>query len=176
MKRTMRAWKDEVIAGSVKKPMPILTFPVIQLLGITVKELISDSETQAKAMKLLAELDTKKGIGLIERIKQGQGKPTKIYVKRFTTRTAPPKPAPPPPEPFAPISEVDFSDVQKSEIPTPRGGKNRRAAVEKPDPNYTIAIQEIIKEYQRQKTNQRSRKGGSARKPQQYHAEAEVII
>lgn len=40
----------------------------------------------------------------------------------------------------------------------------------------TIAIQEIIKEYQRQKTNQRSRKGGSARKPQQYHAEAEVII
>ncbi|MCI9577096.1 MAG: ATP-binding protein, partial [Clostridiales bacterium] len=32
-----------------------------------------------------------------------------------------------------------------------------------------IAIQEIIKEYQRQKTNQRSRKGGSARKPQQYH-------
>ena len=62
-----------------------------------------------KAMKLLAELDTKKGIGLIKRIKQGQGKPTKIYVKRFTTPTALPKPAPPPPEPFAPISEVDFS-------------------------------------------------------------------
>ena len=33
-----------------------------------------------KAMKLLAELDTKKGVGPIERIKQGQGKPTKIYV------------------------------------------------------------------------------------------------
>ena len=39
-----------------------------------------------KAMKLLAELDTGKGIGLIERIKQGQGKPTRIYVKRFTTQ------------------------------------------------------------------------------------------
>ena len=37
--------------------------------------------------------------------------------------------------------------------------------------DWIIAIQEIIKEYQRQKTNQRSRKGGSARKPQQYHAE-----
>ena len=36
-----------------------------------------------KAVKLLAELDTNKGIGLIERIKQGQGKPTKIYVKKF---------------------------------------------------------------------------------------------
>ena len=42
-----------------------------------------------KALKLLSELDTKKGVGLIERIKQGQGKPTKIYVKRFTTRELP---------------------------------------------------------------------------------------
>lgn len=36
-----------------------------------------------KAVKLLAELDSEKGIGLIERIKQGQGKPTIIYVKQF---------------------------------------------------------------------------------------------
>ena len=41
-----------------------------------------------KAVRLLAELDTgKKGFGLIERVKQGQGRPTKLYVKRFTTRT-----------------------------------------------------------------------------------------
>ena len=39
-----------------------------------------------------------------------------------------------------------------------------------------IAIQEINKEYQRQETNQHSRMGGSARKPQQYHAEAGAII
>ena len=70
-----------------------------------------------KAMKLLAELDTKKGIGLIERIKQGQGKPTIIYVKRFTTQTVPPKPALPSPEPFAPISDVGK--------PTSRSRKNR---------------------------------------------------
>ena len=38
-----------------------------------------------------------------------------------------------------------------------------------------IAIHEISKEYPRQKTNQRSPKGGSARKPQQYLAEAGVI-
>lgn len=36
-----------------------------------------------KAVKLLAELDTPRGVGLIERVKQGQGKPTKIFVKRF---------------------------------------------------------------------------------------------
>ena len=64
-------------------------------------------------MKLLAELDRGKGIGLIERIKQGQGRPTKLYVKRFTTRTAPPKPAPPTPHDFLPNSDVDFFDVQR---------------------------------------------------------------
>lgn len=38
-----------------------------------------------KATKLLVELDTNTGYGLIERVKQGQGRPTKIYVKRFVT-------------------------------------------------------------------------------------------
>jgi len=36
-----------------------------------------------KGMKMLAELDSEKGIGLIERVKQGLGKPTIIYVKKF---------------------------------------------------------------------------------------------
>lgn len=37
-----------------------------------------------KAVKLLKELDTQNGIGLIERIKQGQGKPARIYVRQFS--------------------------------------------------------------------------------------------
>lgn len=103
----------------------------------TVDEICGDMNCgRDKAMKLLAELDTGKGIGLIERVKQGQGKPTKIYVKRFTTRAIPPKPAPPAPDPFLPISEVDFSDVQKSEFPTSRSRETRRAEVGKSDPNY----------------------------------------
>jgi len=36
-----------------------------------------------KAVKMLSELDTDKGIGLIERVKRGQGKPTIIYVRKF---------------------------------------------------------------------------------------------
>lgn len=103
----------------------------------TVEEICGDMNCgRDKAMKLLAELDTGKGVGLIERIKQGQGKPTKIYVKRFTTRAVPP-PAPPESDPFMPIPEVDFSDVQKSEKPTSRGRKSRLAEVEKSDPNHT---------------------------------------
>lgn len=48
-----------------------------------------------KAVKMLADLDTVKGIGLIERVKQGQGKPTIIYVKQFTTKAVPLPPQPP---------------------------------------------------------------------------------
>lgn len=37
--------------------------------------------SHGKAVRLFAELDTGKGIGLIERIRQGQGKPARIYVR-----------------------------------------------------------------------------------------------
>jgi hypothetical protein len=36
-----------------------------------------------KAVKMFAALDMIKGVGLIERVKQGQGKPALIYVKKF---------------------------------------------------------------------------------------------
>ena len=36
-----------------------------------------------KAIKLFNELDAKKGVGLIERIRQGQGRASLIYVKNF---------------------------------------------------------------------------------------------
>ena len=38
-----------------------------------------------KGIKLFSELDSDKGIGLIERKKQGLGKPTMIYVMNFST-------------------------------------------------------------------------------------------
>ena len=71
-----------------------------------------------KAVKLLSELDAGNGFGLIERVKQGQGRPTKIYVKRFTTREKPPQPAVPQNVPRLPIfGSQDFrlSEVQTSE-------------------------------------------------------------
>lgn len=55
MKRNMRKWLDDIRESSVKKAMPILTFPAVQLLGVSVKELISNSDMQAKGMKLIAE-------------------------------------------------------------------------------------------------------------------------
>ena len=55
MKRDMNQWLDEIIASPVKKPLPVLSFPAIQLMGITVKDLIATPENQAKAMKIITE-------------------------------------------------------------------------------------------------------------------------
>ena len=41
-----------------------------------------------KALKTIPELDQDTGIGLIERVKQDQGKPAIIYVKNFVTEFA----------------------------------------------------------------------------------------
>ena len=102
----------------------------------TVEEICEDMNCgRDKAMKLLSELDTGKGVGLIERRRQGLGKPAVIYVKRFTTRELPPKPEKKPDPPPRP-QEVDFSDVQKSVFPTSRSREYRRTEVEKFDPNY----------------------------------------
>lgn len=78
-----------------------------------------------KGMKTLAELDTKKGIGLIERVKQGFGKPDIIYVKSFVLKK---KPEPMEPETDSgelQFDEVGNADLSQSEKPTCRGRKNR---------------------------------------------------
>ena len=45
-----------------------------------------------KVLKLLNVMDNKKGVGLIERVRQGQGKPSKIYVRQFTSQGCPDPP------------------------------------------------------------------------------------
>ena len=44
---------------------------------------------EQKANKLLKELDASKGVGLIERVRRGLGKPNVIYVKNFVDKTQP---------------------------------------------------------------------------------------
>ena len=71
-----------------------------------------------KAIRLLAELDTKKGIGLIERVKQGQGRPTIIYVKQFADAKLPDLPKQSLQNPVYPRSaktENIFADFEKPE-------------------------------------------------------------
>ena len=64
-----------------------------------------------KATKLFRELD-KDGVGLIERKKQGQGRPTRIYVKNFIL---PPDPGQPQqPEPTPPPRDRQTAENQQS--------------------------------------------------------------
>lgn len=51
----MKNWVNNLIGPEPKKAMPVLSFPCISLMGITVKELIEDSELQAKGMKMIAD-------------------------------------------------------------------------------------------------------------------------
>ena len=41
MKRNMKQWVQEVLDAPVKRAMPVLSFPAIQLMDITVRDLIS---------------------------------------------------------------------------------------------------------------------------------------
>ena len=51
----MTKWFGDMLASPVKKAIPVLSFPSVGLLGISVKELISNSDLQAKGMKAVAD-------------------------------------------------------------------------------------------------------------------------
>ena len=87
--------------------------------------------------KIMAELDSKKGIGLIEKKRQGQGKPDIIYVKNFISVCD---------EKFLndeqngdilPNSEVKLFNFQKSNNLTSRNKETEFLEVKNFNPNYT---------------------------------------
>lgn len=54
MKRNMKAWLEQLREEPVKKALPILSFPAISLMGISVRELISSASAQAEGMERIA--------------------------------------------------------------------------------------------------------------------------
>ena len=67
MKRAMKTWLEELKAAPVKKAMPVLSFPAIQLMDVSVKELISDSDLQAQGMALVAQrVDSAASVSLMD--------------------------------------------------------------------------------------------------------------
>lgn len=77
-----------------------------------------------KAVKVVAELDLKKGIGLIEKVRRGLGKPDLIYVKNFINSK---KEAINTDE----SSEVGKTEIKKLEKPNSRSRENRNQEVDK---------------------------------------------
>lgn len=50
-----KKWLEDLRTAPVKKAMPVLSFPSVSLMGITVKELIESSDRQAEGMKRIAD-------------------------------------------------------------------------------------------------------------------------
>ncbi len=55
MNYNMKEWIASLKGTGAKNPIPILSFPCVSLLGVTVRELISSGELQAKGMKAVAD-------------------------------------------------------------------------------------------------------------------------
>ncbi len=63
----MKAWLSQLLEAPVKKPLLILSFPAVQLMGITVSQLISNSDLQAEGMKRIAErVDAAAAVSLMD--------------------------------------------------------------------------------------------------------------
>lgn len=98
-----------------------------------------------KAIKALQELDTEKGIGLVEKNRRGQGKGSVLYVldffegeeKKFTNQTSEEKEA---------GSEVYISNFQKSQNQTSRSPDCKLLEVRNEDPRNNN-INNIYKRY-----------------------------
>ena len=74
--------------------------------------------SKEKAVKVLAELDKAKGIGLVEKIRRGLGKPDIIYVKNFIIDEGRKEPC------ITDVStEVVKTDFKRSEKPISAGRK-----------------------------------------------------
>lgn len=54
MKRNMKEWLAQLCAAKQKKALPILSFPSVSLMGVSVRELISDAARQAEGMERVA--------------------------------------------------------------------------------------------------------------------------
>ena len=51
----IQTWLEEVRSGKIKKAFPVLSFPCVHLLNVTVRELLFSSDLQAQGMKLVSE-------------------------------------------------------------------------------------------------------------------------
>lgn len=108
---------------------------------------------RAKAVKCLSELSDTSGVGLIERVRRGQGKPDIIYVKNFVVDGNADK--------SELHSESEDSKIQNSEKQTSKSLESELLEVQKSDANNTegsntedttttedvVAAREIFKKY-----------------------------
>ena len=76
----MKIWKENILSSPKKKSLPILSFPCVQLMGINVQQLISDSELQAEGMKKISECtDTLASLSMMDLSVEAEAFGSEIY-------------------------------------------------------------------------------------------------
>lgn len=87
----MVQWLDNVKSSKVKKPLPILSFPGTQLIGVGVDELVRDGALQARCMKAVADrYDTLASVSLMDLSVEAQafGSPVRFSDEEVPTVSA----------------------------------------------------------------------------------------
>ena len=102
-----------------------------------------------KAVKVLAELDSVKGIGLVEKVRRGLGKPDIIYVKNFASIT----------------EQTDEKEPANADKITEVGKSNFKKSENRTSGSQRIELQEVRKSNFRKSENQTS--GSSEIEPQE---------
>ena len=87
-----------------------------------------------KAGQLLAELDGKTGIGLITRVRQGLGKPDRIYVRKCITPRMPVRGSP---QAESALPDVSNDHIRRCQKDTSAGVENAGLEESKGSPNHT---------------------------------------
>ena len=81
-----------------------------------------------KGIKLFSELDSEKGIGLIERKKQGLGKPTMIYVMNFNTN----------------LTELKTSEKSDADVNIPDDIQNGKVSIDADYEDAEVQTSDIV--------------------------------
>ena len=88
----MKKWIQEMIHADVKKPLPVLSFPGIQITGNTVEEIVGNGTLQADCMEAVAKkFDMAAVLSLMDLSVEAEafGSPVRYSAEEVPTVTAP---------------------------------------------------------------------------------------
>ncbi len=114
MKRNMKKWIEELRLAKTKKALPLLSFPCVSLLGVSVRALISDSDLQAKGMMAVTErTNAAASVSFMDLSVEAECFGAKISVSNDEVPTV--------------VGRVvkDFEDAEKLQIPSVGCGRTR---------------------------------------------------
>ena len=117
----MKQWVADQIAAPVKQALPVLSFPGTQLLGVTVAQLISDSDLQARGMKAVADrCPTAAAVSLMDLSVEAEAFGSEIRVSDDEVPTV--------------IGSIVTDEDEADALAVPEVGRAGRACISRPSP------------------------------------------